>query len=222
MLDRVLEPEIMDSEQDAHEYATFDNSVVNEEFVSRALELAPSRGYALDVGTGPGDLSVLLATRVPGLRILAIDLGEHMLALARANVARAKLTDRVQVANLDAKATGRAEGTFDFVLCNSLVHHIPEPEALFRELKRVAKPAAGLFIKDLHRPEGEAELESLVKRYAAGCTQYQTQTFRDSLNAALTVEEVSGMLQRIGWQGVSVRRCSDRHWCIERRASQPS
>jgi ubiquinone/menaquinone biosynthesis C-methylase UbiE len=212
----------MDSELDAHEYATFDNSVVNDEFVTRALELAPPGGHVLDVGTGPGDIAVLFATRAPALRFLAIDLGEHMLGLARRNVAGARLADRVEIARLDAKATGRPAGSFDMVISNSLVHHIPDPEQLFRELRRVARPGAGLFIKDLHRPASTSELRALVDKYAAGCTPYQTQTFLDSLHAALTVDEVTAMLRGLGWDDVQARRCSDRHWCIERRASVPS
>src|SRR5436190_6207277 len=113
MLERVLEPEVMDSELDAHEYATFDNSAVNDEFVTRALELAPPSGQVLDVGTGPGDIAVLFATRAPALRFLAIDLGEHMLGMARRNVASAKLAERVEIARLDAKSTGRPAGSFD-------------------------------------------------------------------------------------------------------------
>jgi ubiquinone/menaquinone biosynthesis C-methylase UbiE len=222
MLERVLEPEVMDSELDAHEYATFDNSVVNDEFVTRALSLAPPSGYVLDVGTGPGDIAVLFASRAPALRFLAIDLGEHMLGLARRNVVSARLVDRVEIARLDAKATGRPAGSFDMVISNSLVHHIPDPEELFRELRRVARPGAGLFIKDLHRPASTSELNTLVDKYAAGCTPYQTQTFLDSLHAALTVDEVTTMLRRLGWDDVQARRCSDRHWCIERRASLTS
>jgi ubiquinone/menaquinone biosynthesis C-methylase UbiE len=222
MLERILEPEIMDSELDAREYATFDNRAVNDEFVGRALELAPPLGYVLDVGTGPGDIAVLFATRAPALRFLAIDLGEHMLSMARSNVSQAKLGDRVEIACLDAKATGRPAGSFDMVISNSLVHHIPDPEQLFRELRRVARPGAGLFIKDLLRPASMSELNGLVAKYAVGCTPYQTQTFHDSLHAALTVEEVTALLRRLDWHDVQARRCSDRHWCIERVAALPS
>lgn len=222
MLERILEPEVMDTERDALEYASFDNSSVNDEFVTRALQLAPSTGAVLDVGTGPGDIAVLFARRAPALTFLAIDLGEHMLELARRNVVGALLADRVEIACLDAKATGRAAGSFDMVISNSLVHHIPEPEELFRELKRLARPGAGIFVKDLHRPASADELTHLVDTYAAGCTPYQVQTFRDSLHAALTVDEVSAILQRLGWTELQARRCSDRHWCIERRASGSS
>jgi ubiquinone/menaquinone biosynthesis C-methylase UbiE len=218
MIERILEQEIMDSQEDADEYASFDNSAVNDEFVARALELAPAAGAVLDIGTGPADIAVLLAQRAPALRILAIDLGEHMLRLARANVAKAGLTDRVEVRKADAKATGLPGASFDLVISNSLVHHIPEPSSLFAELARLASPRAGLFIKDLHRPETEAELERLVDTYAQGCTEYQRRAFSESLHAGLTVAEVQGICSSLGLRGVEIRRCSDRHWCLERRS----
>jgi ubiquinone/menaquinone biosynthesis C-methylase UbiE len=222
MLERILEPEVMDSEQDAQEYEAIDNSAVNDEFVARALELAPPTGKVLDAGTGPGDIAVLLAQRAKGLRVVAIDLGEHMLALARKNVARAGLSDRIEIARGDVKSTGQSRGAFDMIISNSLVHHIPEPTSFLAEMKRVARPGAGLFIKDLHRPDTEAELRHLVRTYAADCTPYQQRIFGDSLHAALTVAEVQRICERLELVDVEVRRCSDRHWSIERRASSPA
>jgi 2-polyprenyl-3-methyl-5-hydroxy-6-metoxy-1,4-benzoquinol methylase len=218
MLERILEQEVMDTEQDAREYAAFDNSAVNDEFVARALELAPRSGTVLDIGTGPGAISILLARQNPHWQILAIDLGTHMLELARANVVEAGLGAQVQVACVDAKATGLPPGSFDMIVCNSLVHHIPEPEGLFREVQRLARAGAGLFIKDLHRPSSRAELDGLVATYASGCTEYQRRTFLDSLHASLTVSEIQSICTRLGFAGVQVRRCSDRHWCLERAA----
>jgi ubiquinone/menaquinone biosynthesis C-methylase UbiE len=219
MLERILEQEVMDSERDAAEYASFDNSAVNAEFVGHALELAPGAGLVLDVGTGPGEISILFAERAPHLRFVAIDLAEHMLELARAGVQKAALSERIELLRRDAKATGFASGRFDFVICNSLVHHVPDPEALFRELRRITRRGAGIFIKDLHRPDSRQELEQLVDTHARGCTDYQRQSFFDSLHSGLTVPEVEAICERLEWRDVRVQRCSDRHWSLERRAS---
>ncbi len=218
MLERVLEPEVMDTQEDADEYAAFDNTSVNEEFVARALELAPAAGAVLDVGTGPGDIAILLASRARNVKVLAIDLGEHMLSMARDNVRKAGLADRVEIARADAKETGQAAGAFDMVISNSLVHHIPEPKQFLAEVKRVLRPGGGLFIKDLHRPASEEELARLVDTYAEGCSPYQRRIFADSLHAALTVEEVAALCEEVGLSGVEVKRTSDRHWSLERRA----
>lgn len=221
MLQRVLEEEVMDTLEDAEEYAAIDNQSVNDEFVRQALELAPPRGRVLDIGTGPGDIAVLLAQRAPGLEVLAIDLGEHMLKRARANVERAGLGGRVTIAAADAKETGLPTGQFPMIVSNSLVHHIPEPEQLFLEIKRLAAEGGGLFIKDLHRPDSSSQHRHLVETYAADCTPYQRRAFSDSLLAGLTVEEVQAICRQVELWGVEIRRCSDRHWCLERRWRGP-
>lgn len=218
MLERVLEQEVMDTLEDAQEYAAIDNSEVNEVFVAQAVELAPRTGLVLDVGTGPAEIAVLLARRALGLRILAIDLGEHMLATARRNVKEAGLDRRIEIRRADAKATGLETASVEMVISNSLVHHIPNPTTMFAEVRRVLRPGGALFLKDLHRPETSAELAHLVETYAADCTPYQRRGFSESLAAGLTVQEVVATCANVGLEGVRVRRCSDRHWCLERRA----
>jgi ubiquinone/menaquinone biosynthesis C-methylase UbiE len=115
-------------------------------------------------------------------------------------------------------ATGWPAGSFDMIVANSLVHHIPEPLLFFAEMQRVARAGAALLVKDLHRPRTEAEHRHLVETYATGCTPQQRRLFADSLRAALTAEEVAGLCARLGLTDVTVRRTSDRHWCMERRA----
>jgi ubiquinone/menaquinone biosynthesis C-methylase UbiE len=218
MLERVLEPEVMDSAEDAAEYAGIDNAFVNDEFVNAALRLSPDMGRVLDIGAGPGDIAISIAKKAPGLTVTAIDLGEHMLALARQNVESSGLGHRVEIMQADAKETGFGTGSFDVIVSNSLVHHIPEPLEFFREVRRLARPGAALYVKDLHRPETTEELEALVATYARGCSPYQRRLFADSLHAALTTTEVLSICRRLGLLDVRVRRCSDRHWCLERPA----
>ena len=141
-----------------------------------------------------------------------------MLAMARDRVSQAGVANRVSVIRSDAKETGFEPGSFDVVLSNSLVHHVPEPAHFLREVQRVSRPGAGLFIKDLHRPETEAELDGLVAAYASDCSAYQRRLFADSLRAALTVAELTELCIDAGLVGVTIRRCSDRHWCLERPA----
>lgn len=221
MLDRVLEPEVMDTARDALEYEAIDNTAVNREFAEQALGLCPSVGHVLDAGTGPGDIAIIMAGRAPGLRITAIDLADHMLAIARKKVERASLGGRITVSRIDAKATGYPDATFDAVVSNSLVHHIPEPLLFFREVARVARTSASIFIKDLLRPESKDDLDALVERHTRGQSDYQRRLFSDSLNAALRLDEVQALCDEAGLGGLLVRQCSDRHWAIERPVRSP-
>lgn len=215
MLQRTLEPEVMDTEQDAAEYAAIGNGAVNELFVTHALSLAPRQGRALDLGTGPGDIAILLAER-SALEVVGLDLAESMLALARARAQRSSAAGRLSFVRDDGKGSQFLPGSFELVISNSVAHHVPEPVDLFREVGRLARPGAALLLKDLLRPASEAELTALVERYAADDTPYQRELFRCSLHAALTLTEVQRCCREAGLHDVAVAQVSDRHWVVER------
>lgn len=216
MLERILEPEIMDTAEDAAEYEEMDHSAVNDVFVSAVMALVPPAGHVLDVGTGPGHIPLLLAERTTNLHIVAVDLGTHMLERARRHVEQKNLGGRIEILLRDAKETGFPAQSFDMVVSNSLLHHIPEPVTVLREIARVARDGAALFIKDLLRPNTMAELEALVALYAADCTPYQRRLFHDSLHAALRLEEIEALCREAGLTGVTIEQSSDRHWEIRR------
>jgi hypothetical protein len=87
---------------------------------------------------------------------------------------------------------------------------------LFREIARIAKPGAGIFLKDLRRPASRAELDDLVATYASHDTPYQRLLFRNSLHAALRPEEVADLACAAGLVGAEVMVPSDRHWQLTR------
>lgn len=66
-----------------------------------AARLATAGSSLLDVGTGSAWLAIALARRHPELRVVGIDVFDHALALAAANVAGAGLGDRVEVRHQD-------------------------------------------------------------------------------------------------------------------------
>ncbi len=215
-LSRILEEEVMATEHDALEYDAMDFTDVNLAFALRALELAPPAGTVLDLGTGTARIPILFLERAaPGLRVHGTDLSEAMLAVGRRNAERAGCPERLVLTRADAKELPFPSGSFVMVVSNSLVHHIPEPEALFREVHRVLRPGGALFLRDLCRPETLEDLHDIVRRYAGDADAYQRKLYADSLHAALTVDEVQELVERAGLAGATVRRTSDRHWSVE-------
>ena len=69
-----------------------------------------------------------------------------------------------------------------------------------------------LFVRDLLRPVDAAALEGFVKTYAADANAHQQKMFAESLHAALRLEEVRGMVTRLGFDEATVQQTSDRHW----------
>ncbi len=214
MLPRVLETEVMDQPEEAREYDAMDHSVVNLGFVEDFLKChGPARGgEILDVGTGPGRIPITLCRADRLAKVLGVDLAGPMLDLARRNVSEAELTDRVRFARGDAKTLPFPDGRFEAVLSNTIIHHIPEPSAAFAEMVRLVASGGTLMVRDLARPGDEATLDSLVDRHAANEPLPARRLFRDSLHAALTLEEVRGMVSELGLSPDDVRMTSDRHW----------
>ena len=78
---RVLEPEVMDTAEEADGYDAMDHTEANAAFVARLVDLG-ARGRMLDVGTGPGHIPLLVCERIATARVVGIDLAKHMLAHA--------------------------------------------------------------------------------------------------------------------------------------------
>ncbi|HUW04710.1 MAG TPA: class I SAM-dependent methyltransferase [Williamwhitmania sp.] len=111
--------------------------------------LAPyvSKGMVvLDMGCGPGFFSVEMAKMV-GVsgEVIAVDLQEGMLNKVRRKIAGTQLEKRVTLHQCRRDSIG-VTNLVDFVLAFYMVHEVPNPEALFRELKSILKPNGKMLI----------------------------------------------------------------------------
>lgn len=226
MLKRRLEPEVMDTREEAVDYDSMNHTAVNCRFVDDFLEFCfktPLESRlkdskmplkVLDVGTGTAQIPIELCSRPVFCRVQAIDLAGEMLKLAEDNVARTKLENAIQLELVDAKTMPYANRSFDAVISNSIVHHIPEPRAVFAEMSRVLARGGVLFVRDLLRPNSESIVDDLVKSYAGQENAHSQQMFRDSLHAALTLPEVCELAREFNIPESAVLQTTDRHWTL--------
>ncbi|MDY6785932.1 MAG: class I SAM-dependent methyltransferase [Cyanobacteriota bacterium] len=218
-MQRILEPEVMDTPQEAREYDEMDFLAVNSDFAARAIATFPSTtAYGLDAGTGTARIPILICQERPHWQIVGIDLARSMLDRGRQNIAAAGLERRITLECVDSKQMPYADASFDFVLSNSLVHHLPDPLPFFQEIARVLKPPGAILIRDLLRPPSAENVEEIVEAVGPQYSPHQTQLFRDSLRAAFTLSEVEQLFERSRIEGVRIYQSSDRHWTAERTA----
>lgn len=216
-MERVLEPEVMDSLEEAIEYDAMDFTEVNSAFAQEAIALGPSeQGVVLDAGTGTGRIPIIMCQIRHKWQVIAIDLAASMLQIAAHHVQEAGLQEQIRLELVDVKHMPYGDRQFDLVVSNSLVHHLPNPLSFFQELKRVLKPNGGIFIRDLFRPRDQATMNALVNSIGAEYNEHQKKLFRDSLHAALTIDEVRNLLAEVGLSGVEVYQSSDRHWTVKK------
>jgi ubiquinone/menaquinone biosynthesis C-methylase UbiE len=215
-MQRILEPEIMDTPAEAEDYDAMDFTTVNTAFAQRAIELAPEKANILDIGTGTARIPILIAQQRQQWQIIAIDLAPSMLTVGQKNIKQAGLELQIILDRVDAKKMPYQSQAFDLVISNSLVHHLPNPLPFFQEIKRVLKPQGSLFIRDLLRPETEEIINQMVAEIGTNYNLHQKQLFQDSLYAAFTLEEIEKFVQQVGLEDVTIYQSSDRHWTLER------
>jgi len=213
-LERVLEPEVMDTDEEARAYDAMDHAAVNAAFCSDLFALKPDLLSTLDVGTGTALIPIELCRRSPAARVVAIDLAASMLERAAMNVARAGLNDSISLKRVDAKALPFDDRSFSSVISNSIVHHIPDPMPVLAEMQRVIQPGGWLFVRDLIRPAEDADVVALVQMHAADADAQQRALFDASLRAAFTLDEVRALAAAIGIPSSCVQKTSDRHWTL--------
>jgi ubiquinone/menaquinone biosynthesis C-methylase UbiE len=211
---RVLEPEVMDSEEEAREYDAIDHGVVNARFCEDLMRHAPDLRCTLDVGAGTALIPIELCRRASAARVLAIDLAESMLRLGARNVERAALSGVITLALIDAKRLGGDAKPFKAVVSNSIIHHIPAPRDALAEMARVLAPGGLLFVRDLLRPDSDIDVRALVETYAREESPRQRGLFEASLRAALSLEEVRDVCDELGIPRASAQQTSDRHFTL--------
>ena len=212
MLERTLEPEVMDTPEEATAYDDMDHRAVNTLFVDDLLKVDPPDGEYLDVGTGSARIPIELCSRQPDARVVAVDLSISMLEVARINVEIASLMDQILLGHIDAKQLPYESGRFSVVMSNSIVHHIPEPKSVIAEAVRVTSDNGLLFFRDLMRPRTIGELDYLVETYAGEESDHAKKMFADSLHAALSLDEMRALVAQHGFAVETVQATSDRHW----------
>jgi SAM-dependent methyltransferase len=114
--------------------------------IARALEGVPAGAKVLDLPCGAGRLARMLAGK--GFALTEADYSPHMVERARAAWEATKAegvpegNPPVRFEQRDVMATGYADGEFDVVICNRLLHHFiegPTRVAALKELRRISK-----------------------------------------------------------------------------------
>jgi ubiquinone/menaquinone biosynthesis C-methylase UbiE len=102
----------------------------------------PERARLLEVGCGTGVLTRALAA-LPGVEsVVGVDLAPSLLEKAR------ELAPAIRFEQADARELPFADASFDTVVFDSTLSHVPEPERALAEAARVLRPGGTLAAFD--------------------------------------------------------------------------
>jgi ubiquinone/menaquinone biosynthesis C-methylase UbiE len=206
-LPRKPEPEAMGDAEEVEAYASaaaqaFLDSIDNT-LVEQVLSFDPPAGRLLDIGAGPGNISLKIARRCPRLQVVGLDYSRNMVRAARQAANEQGLADRARFFVGDANRLCLPDACFDFVFSNSVLHHLSNPIAMLNEMARVAKPEGVILLRDLRRPSRLAFPLHVCwhGRYYSGLMY---QLFRDSVRAAYTGRELAELLHQSALHGARI------------------
>jgi SAM-dependent methyltransferase len=213
-MDRVLEPELMDDDAQAVAYAKADFSASNRMFVDGFVREYPAHlGAVVDLGCGPGEIDIRLARAARSIAITAVDGSQPMLAIAGRAIRAADLEPRIRLLHGVVPGLPLESHTFDAVVSKDLLHHLPDPRALWSEVARLGRPGGAVYVMDLVRPQNRDAAQRIVDAVAPHEDPILREDFLNSLCAAFTVDEVARQL-RDARLDLPVAQVSDRHMLI--------
>ncbi len=130
-----------DSVLRSHRWRTAENSA------AYLLPWLTPAAHVLDVGCGPGTITVDLAGRVPAGRVTGIDAAAEALADARAEAARRDQRN-VTFDVGDVRQLGFDDASFDIVHAHQVLQHLADPVAALAEMRRVCRPGGVVAARD--------------------------------------------------------------------------
>jgi len=130
-------------------------------FVGSLESVLPPPARVLDFGCGPGVMALALARR--GYEVVGLDGAPRMIEQARAEAARGGIAN-ARFAAVNAGEVGVPPGSFDAVVCSSVIEYVADDERLIAELVRAVRPGGYLLISVPHADSFIGMVEDALRR----------------------------------------------------------
>jgi ubiquinone/menaquinone biosynthesis C-methylase UbiE len=125
----------------SHTWRTIENSA---KYLESHLE---DNLTLLDVGCGPGTITIELATRIPNGRVVGIDLSEEIVMKAKASSV-SSLQKNCSFEIGDVYNLDFPDNSFDIVHAHQLLQHLTKPVEAIKEMYRVVRPGGIVALRD--------------------------------------------------------------------------
>lgn len=185
---RTPEPEIMLDQKQSESYFKNDRDKPKRLFNHFHLRMMDpiGKGSIVDLGCGPGDLTLEVSQANPEATIDAIDASPAMLGL----VSMASQVTFKQMMITDVN------DTYDRVISSMTLHHFHNPLEFWETVKRIG--SKDVFVFDMIRPMNEADLFSIIDANGPFTDEVFKLDFENSLRASFTAKEITEQLEKVG------------------------
>jgi ubiquinone/menaquinone biosynthesis C-methylase UbiE len=159
-------------------------------------------GKVLEVGPGPGYVSIELARLLPQVEVVGLDISETMVEIATQNAAEHDVSEQVVFRRGDASDMPFEDSSFDFVISCGSLHHWKEPVQIFKEIHRVLRPGCRALVDDLRRDVPKERIGEWVSVHKSRFMRWGA---RHSFSEAYTPQEIKGLLEGSGFESFDVK-----------------
>jgi SAM-dependent methyltransferase len=179
----------------------------------------PAGAEVLEAGCGPGWLWAEAADALPaGMRLTLTDLSPGMVAEAEQRVGGLGRYAAVTARPADAQALPFPDDSFDVVVANHMLYHVPEPALAVAELARVLRPG-GVALTATNGAGHHREMWEIAAEVFGGEPQSQAiDAFGDESGARMLGER----FDRVEWRDYPDElHCTDRDDVVAYYLSHP-
>ena len=213
----------------AHVRAMFSRIAPNYDLVNRLMTFGMDRHWRkraaqlsltddvpepllLDVGTGTGDLAIMLAKLRPHAHVVGLDLTSEMMGLAFKKAKNGRTNSSPGLINGDTLYLPFPSDTFNGITSGFVLRNLTSLDQAFAEMVRVAKPNARIVALEITRPR-QPVWRTLYRLYfnrfaplLGGLVSGDFPAYRYlpySLSIFVTADELAGIMTRAGLRNVN-------------------
>ncbi len=203
-MERVAEPELMETKEQVISYSEADFSEGEYNFINQIdyyllknnIRLG-EKDLIVDLGCGPGNISEKLSIRWPNTEVIGVDGSKEMIIKAEFNqkisIHNRKLQNLhyicADIKNLELSAISPRK-EISLLVSNSLIHHITHLDDFFKSIIRLSNNLTVNFHKDLKRPIDEKSALELKTKCSSKYNNILTNDYYASLKASYTYKEL--------------------------------
>lgn len=178
----------------------------HDEQVAQVRRYASKGARILEVGPGPGYLSIALA-RTGDYTVTGLDISETFIAIARGKALDAGVPVDFRLGN--AAAMPFDDDAFDVLVCFAAFKNFADPAGALREMRRVLRPGGTGLIVDLRRDVSKQAVDEDVARMRMGLvsrvfTRFALRSFLP--RRAYTKAEFEGLVPGAGFGSYEIRQ----------------
>ncbi len=173
----------------------------------------------LDVATGTGDLSIMMAKHCKGAKIRAVDISENMLEIAKKKAYKAKLDDKILFQKANVESLPFEDNTFNYCTISFGIRNFENIDKSLKEIYRCLKPGGKLFILEFGKKPSSKFLQFFYKIYSkvwipfvGGLISHNMPAYKylpESISEFVHRRELSRQLKNIGFGAVNYNKLAN-------------